>query len=383
MTMKIATNQKAKKIVHNNLFKYTNYILYIMFTSGYCVDLETTIASKIPDHIRPKGQKRLETRIIEIGAAHVTKNRQWGCLVNPLPRDVVLKTPEDLFALLRSMYQKPDTTINFWSSVLVKRKSLRADMFLHNEPPMVWSNRTTFNRAKDFVRWHNNPAIGPLFVSETRALKQLLAFTKDEPIWYAHNGRSFDFKVLKGCAQRCGLSYSVKEIDTLYEFRKCLPGHKSYSQPVLYKALFNQRYNAHVAIDDALALKRICAHALGGRTDDAVPQTKTIKLPTSPITVKRRMNLTFKAGLTDAPRHWAVPVLKLRAVPVLKLRAVPVLKLRGVGPKTSQALAEVNIFTVKQFKAHYDKNGVQWLRKILPNGVRWRVVAHSISSCIL
>jgi len=339
-----------------------------MFTSGYCIDLETTIASKIPDHIRKSGEKRFETRIIEIGAAHVTKNRQWGCLVNPLPRDAVLKTPEDLFALLRRMYQKPDTTINFWSSVLVKRKSLRADMFLHNEPPMVWSNRTTFNRAIDFVRWHNNPAIGPVFVSETHALKQLLAFTKDEPIWYAHNGRSFDFKVLKGCAQRCGLSYSVKEIDTLYEFRKCLPGHKSYSQPILYKALFNQRYNAHVAIDDALALKRICAHALGKRTGAAVPQTKTNKLPTSPITVKRRMHLTFKA---DAPNPRPCHVQR------------PVLKLRGVGPKTSQALASANIFTVKQFKAHYDKNGVQWLRKILPKGVRWRVVAHSISSCML
>jgi len=339
-----------------------------MFTTGYCVDLETTIASKIPDHIRPKGQKRFETRIIEIGAAHVTKNRQWGCLVNPLPRDVVLKTPEDLFALLRRMYQKPDATINFWSSVLVKRKSLRADMFLHNEPPLVWSNRTTINRAKDFVRWHNNPETGPVFVSETHALKQLLAFTTDQPIWYAHNGRSFDFKILKGCAQRCGMSYNVKEIDTLHEFRKCLPGHKSYSQPILYKALFNERYNAHVAIDDALALKRICARALGRQTDAVVRQTATKSTynPTSPATVKRRMNLTFK---DDAPRP--------------RSRDIPVLKLRGVGPKTSQVLASENIFTVKQFKAQYDKRGVQWLRKILPKGVRWRVVAHSISSCVL
>lgn len=338
-----------------------------MFTKGYCIDLETTIASKIPDHIRPKGQKRFETRIIEIGATHVKKNRQWGCLVNPLPSSAVLNTPNDLFSLLRRMYQKPDATINFWSSVLLKRKSLRPDMFLHNEPPLVWSNRTTFNRAKDFVRWHNNPAIGPAFISEKHALEQLLAFTKDEPIWYAHNGRSFDFKILKGCAQRCGLQYRVKEIDTLREFRKCLPGHKSYSQPILYKALFNQTYNAHVAIDDALALKRLCAYAADKSVD--TPVAKRIaspverRPPISPITVKRPMNLTFKGG---------------RA-----LSKTDVIKLRGIGPKTSRALAAEHIFTIKQLKAEFDKRGVQWLRKVLPKGVRWRVVAHSISSCMV
>lgn len=345
-----------------------------MFTTGYCIDLETTIASKIPDQIRPKGQKRFETRIIEIGAAHVKKNHQWGCIVNPLPTSAVLNTPDDLFSLLRRMYQKPDATINFWSSVLLKRKSLRPDMFLHKEPPLVWSNRTTFNRAKDFVRWHNNPAIGPAFISEKHALDQLLAFTKDEPIWYAHNGRSFDFKVLKGCAQRCGLTYNVKEIDTLREFRKCLPGHKSYSQPILYKALFNQTYNAHVAIDDALALKRLCAHAL-----DKPVVTKTIAAsrapPTSPITVKRRMNLAFKKPLVPRQGLSTTP----REVPLFK----DVMKLRGVGPKTSQALASENIFTVKQLKAQFDRHGTQWLRKVLPKGVRWRVVAHSISSCMV
>ena len=344
----------------------------IMFTTGYCIDLETTIASKIPDHVRPKGHKRFETRIIEIGAAHVQKNRQWGCLVNPVPRTTVLRTPDDLFVLLRHMYQKPDATINFWSSVLVKRKSLRPDMFLHNEPPLVWSNRTTYNRAKDFVRWHNNPAIGPTFVSETNALKHLLAFTKDEPTWYAHNGRSFDFKVLKGCAQRCDLQYNVKEIDTLHEFRKCLPGHKSYSQPILYKAIFNQTYNAHVAIDDALALKRLCMHASG---KPAAATAKNIRAataknvarhpPTSPITVKQRrpMNLSFKAG-RDPP-------------------GLDVMKLRGIGPKTSRALASEQIFTIKQLKTEFNKRGIQWLREVLPKSVRWRVIAHSISSCMV
>ena len=341
-----------------------------MFTTGYCIDLETTIASKIPDKVRPKGEKRFETRIIEIGAVHVTKGRQWGCLVNPLPPGAMLSTPSDLFALLRGMYQKPDATIDFWSSVLVKRKSLRADMFLENEPPLVWSNRTTVNRAKDFVRWHNNPSLGPSFVSERKALQQLVEFTKDQPTWYAHNGRSFDFKVLKGCGQRCNLQYTVKEIDTLYEFRTRLPGYKSYSQPILYKALFNQSYNAHVAIDDALALKRLCAYAVGSQgsrppTSRTTPRTT----PTSRTTVKgkRTMQLTFKKG-SLGPNVTNGPV---------------VTKLRGVGPKTSKVLASEGIYTIKQFKVRFDNGGVPWLRKILPKGVRWRVVAHSVSSCMV
>ena len=80
----------------------TLYLL--MFTKGYCIDLETTLTSKIPDQIRPKEFKRFETRIIEIGAIHVGKNCQWGCLVNPLPRSADLRTPEDLFI---NMFNQP------------------------------------------------------------------------------------------------------------------------------------------------------------------------------------------------------------------------------------------------------------------------------------
>ena len=60
-----------------------------------------------------------------------------------------------------------------------------------------------------------------------------------------------------------------------------------------------------------------------------------------------------------------------------------VTKLRGVGPKTSKVLASEGIYTIKQFKVRFDNGGVPWLRKILPKGVRWRVVAHSVSSCMV
>lgn len=353
-----------------NIKYYLNAHLYfIMFRTGYCVDLETTIASRVPDAVRPKGQKRFETRIIEVGAVHVTDvTRKWGCLVNPLPRDARLDNVLDLFALLRDMYQRPDATINFWSKVLVQRRSVTANMFLKNEPPQVWLNRTTTNRAKDFVRWYNEPETGPKFVTETEALRGLLDFTHEQPTWYAHNGRSFDFKILKGCGLRCGIDYTVNEIDTLREFRKLIPGHKSYSQPLLYRALFNRGYNAHVAIDDATALSELCSFVHGKETTVVSPTSeKPIKmvspllLPAAAMITHKAMNLTFRRSNKEN-------------------NSVPVTKLRGIGPKSSRALSEVNIFTCAQLKKEFNKHGVDWLRKVMPKGVRWRVVAHSISS---
>ena len=350
-----------------NIHYYLNaFIFSIMFQTGFCVDLETTIASKVPDTVRPKGQKRFETRIIEVGAVHVSDiTRKWGCLVNPLSRDVRLKTPEDLFGVLRGMYQRPDATINFWSKVLVQRRSVTSAMFLKDEPPEVWLNRTTTNRAKDFVRWHNRPELGPTFVTEAEALRGLLKFTRQEPTWYAHNGRSFDFKILKGCGLRTGIVYTVEEIDTLREFRKRLPGHKSYSQPILYRKLFQRGYNAHVAIDDAVALSELCAFVHAQKTparDTPAPRDTPARSLLLPVTrIKKAMRLTFVKKASGKENK-------------------PVTALRGIGPKTSQALSRENIFTCAQLKAHFDTHGVEWLRKAVPKGVRWRVVAHSLTT---
>ena len=342
-----------------------------MIKSGFCIDLETTISSKIPDNIRPPGQKRFETRIIEIGAVDWKHpSTRWGCLVNPLPKNVTLKTPTDLFSLLRSMHQNPDATLNFWSTVLVKRKALTSSMFLHSEHPQVWINRTNVNRAKDFIRWYNNPSIGPSFLSESVALEKLINFTAPNPVWLAHNGRSFDFKVLQGCALRCRqeIPSNIQQIDTLHAFRKMLPGHKSYSQPILYKNIFHRSYNAHVAIDDAVALAELCNYA----STTKIKATTKIKT-TSTVVNKVKMDL-FMAKTPTAKTSVTPTVNKMVVNPTATVR-----QLRGIGPKTAAALAAENITTVNQLKQKFDVSGIQWLRGVLPSGVRWRVVARSIS----
>tara|TARA_B110001452_G_scaffold266453_1_gene273361 strand:+ start:638 stop:1642 length:1005 start_codon:yes stop_codon:yes gene_type:complete len=327
---------------------------------GFCVDLETTIAGRIPDKVRPPGQKRFETRIIEVGAVHWKNNKkQFKCLVNPLPKNVVLKVPNDLFSLLRSLHQKPDATLNFWSTVLVNRHSLNRKMFLHDEPPEVWRNRTITNRAKDFIRWHNKPSIGPEFKTESQALQELIQFTRSEPTWLAHNGNSFDFKVLQGCAERTKnvIPKNIRMVDTLKLFRHYIPGYKSYSQPTLYAEIFQRNYNAHVAIDDAKALAELCVH-VNDRVKNEPKELKHVKNVKKVLNNKRHLKKVLKTfEITDSD---------------------PVRLLRGIGPKTETALAALNIRTIVQLKNTYNVNGVNWLKKIVPRGASWRVIVNSL-----
>jgi len=330
---------------------------------GFCVDLETTIAGRIPDTVQPPGKKRFETRIIEIGAVHWKNRKQFKCLVNPLPKNVLLKVPNDLFSLLRSMHQKPDATLNFWSTVLVKRESLNNKMFLHDEPPEVWRRRTITNRAKDFIRWYNNPSIGPEFKSETQALQELIQFTRSEPTWLAHNGNSFDFKVLQGCAERTKniIPKNVNMVDTLKLFRQHIPGYKSYSQPKLYAEIFQRNYNAHVAIDDAKALAELCVHVnekVKGQPQKKELDKKSVKKVLNKRRhVKKQMDLTFRK---------------------IEKSHSPVRLLRGIGPKTETALAALNILTIDELKRTYTANGVNWLKKVVPRGASWRVIVSSL-----
>tara|TARA_B110000091_G_scaffold211366_1_gene255869 strand:+ start:328 stop:1401 length:1074 start_codon:yes stop_codon:yes gene_type:complete len=356
-----------------------------MIPSGICVDLETTIAGKVPDTIQPPGQKRYETRIIEIGAVEwKTPTRTFGCLVNPIPASAAIHSVEDLFAWLTKHHQKPSSTLNFWSKVLVKRKSVLRTMFRHKEDPLVWLNRTVQNRAIDFVHWHNHPNDGPEFVTEEVGLRKLLAFGAGKD-WLAHNGKSFDYKVLQGCALRTGLPIpcSIQQHDTLHLFRKYIPGHTSYSQPKLYSALFNETYNAHVAIDDAKALTRLCQHV-----DAAAPQRGAPRPTTRPTTASRptttpkynRMNLQFTIKHPPPTTYSKIP----SKIPSKILSKIPskipstLIKIKGIGPKSVAALTLLNITSVDQLQAKLNKHGSEWLRDNLPFGVNWKKVSKEI-----
>lgn len=371
-----------------------------LIPDGICVDLETTIAGKVPDAIRPSGQKRYETRIIEVGAVNWKEpDKTFGCLVNPIPIDVQLTSADDLYKWLTSIYQKPDATINFWSRVLVQRNSVSSEMFRHDEPPSVWLRRTPRNKAVDFVHWHHHPSDGPKFVSEEKALMDLICFSEGQD-WLAHNGKSFDFKVLEGCALRTGLPIpsSIRQHDTLHLFRKMIPGYASYSQPKLYGDIFGQKYNAHVAIDDAIALSELCRHVHGSsasvekKISDSVfpvPKKLSVSVQNCVSIQKRKMNLTFgmsdgKAGVRVNNRGGGVRNRQTRVVrkciPQTLQKCMPqtLRQIKGIGPKSVAALAAISVTSVAQLKEKVEKHGEEWLRENLPFGVKWREVSRTI-----
>ena len=322
---------------------------------GICVDLETTLGGRVPDTVRPKGQKRLETRVIEIGATCWHKKvPDYQVLVNPL-HGMRLKTPEDMFAALRDMHQRPDATIGFWSKVLARRANTLTPAMLNGMAPDIWERCTVKNKARDFLRWFNGEK-GPVFKPEGEALAGLLQYTREhgETTWLAHNGRSFDFKILQGVAERNGLDIGrVQQADTLHIFRKIDLKVQSYSQPKLYASLGLGVYNAHVAIDDARALAKICQHV-------------SSKAPTKPARVG--------APVQKAPSKPTGPSVQKPTAP-----GRMVMDIKGIGPKSRDALLRLGIRTTSQLKAHYDQKGVDWLRRALPRGVPWRLVCQSLA----
>jgi hypothetical protein len=323
---------------------------------GICVDLETTLAARVPDTVRPPGKKRLETRIIEIGACCWHKQApEYQCLVNPLA-GIPMETPEDMFSALRDRYQRPDATINFWSRVLAHRTDTLTSAMCNGMHPQIWDRCTVKNKTKDFIRWFNEPGSGPDFKTEKQALEGLLQYSEDcgESTWLAHNGKSFDFKVLEGAGERSHTSISnIQQKDTLHIFKKKFDlKQKSYSQPKLYKSLGLGAYNAHVAIDDARALAEICQFLTLGqeRGEKTAILTQYVARPEKIIRRKNNPN-------TD-----------------------PVIRLKGIGPKSRDTLARYNIRTISELKHQFNTKGVDWLRRTLPRGVRWRMVTHSLAA---
>lgn len=337
---------------------------------GICVDLETSFASRIPDDVRPKGKKRLETRLLEIGATCWHKQApEYQVLVNPL-YGIPLQTPEDMFSAFRDMYQRPDATIDFWSSVLARRENTLTSDMCNGMDPQIWKRCTVKNKAKDFIRWFNHPESGPDFKTEKEALDGLLQYTEDcgETTWLAHNGKSFDFKILEGAAERSGTSISsIEQVDTLRLFKKNFNLEKklnveklSYSQPKLYASLGLGVYNAHVAIDDARALAKICQKLSNPTKSD---ETKT-PIFTDTHRIRRKTNNTkIRKAMTSLSQ--------------------PVMKLKGIGPKSRDILARHNIRTISDLNNQFNSKGVEWLRRTLPCGVRWRMVTQSLAVAAL
>lgn len=237
-----------------------------------CYDLEACFVQK--------GCRRGETKILEV--AFKTKNKSFQCLVNPL---AAYQSGLEVIQSLYSMKQHVDNTLNFWTKLLIGKKALpsslkrkssvekaeqisillkRSDIAMEYEDAegMMQSlarNEDDKDKAKDDIRTRDD-SFDQLFYTPDEAIKGMLKEAKGIDIWVAHNGKSFDEKILRGHDHDFD---HVTFVDSLHLLKYLLPGKPSYSQPLLYQQLFSKKYFAHHALEDAVALHKIMDHALG------------------------------------------------------------------------------------------------------------------------
>ena len=230
-----------------------------------------------------RGRPRTFTRFFEIGAVCLRSSRVLSMLVDP----VVEWDITDAQSLIMAVYESgmnPKPSIRFWARTL-KRKGhpyflkrykhyfrRRNDLtplrymetttdlaYAHSLRDVIVNGRETTVRGKNDVFGIHDPF---------DAILELQSIIKDEGdnTLIAHNGKSFDFHVLRGAISRnfnkMAMFKDVKMVDSIGVFRKAMPEFKTYRQPFLYSTIFGEQYDAHIAIDDARALKRFVAISL-------------------------------------------------------------------------------------------------------------------------
>lgn len=89
--------------------------------------------------------------------------------------------------------------------------------------------------------------------------------TSKNVVLAAHNGRTFDFKILTEALEKTRkLESFTKHVigfcDTIAMLKKILPKRPSYKQEQLVKGVMNKQYNAHDATQDVSALRDLLLH---------------------------------------------------------------------------------------------------------------------------
>jgi len=252
-----------------------------LYKQGCTIDLETTFLSK--------GYRRTDQRILEIGAVSLDTLKTFNVLVHPF--EAHLKCGKDLIHRLIDMGQQAMPTIDFWITILEKKQLIRkvkrsneikADYIanLINQNIYYEDKHTKGIKRKErlhtLLTRNDRPKI--FMVTDLTALSALQRFTTTYgDIWYAHNGKSFDYKILDASAKRLSMHFNgVKQLDTLHMFKKQHPGLTSYAQPKLYEHFEKGSYTAHIALDDAKALQTLLKHIdINDTTQKSMKKTNT------------------------------------------------------------------------------------------------------------
>ena len=230
-------------------------------------DLETTFLRK--------GFKRKDTLIIEIALHGKNKKESFQRLVNPLKK---YATGLEVIESLNETGQSPDKSINFWVKLLSQKKMMNTSV----------KRKSVADKAELLAKLLCG---SEKFITTEKALTEAIEWGKDHK-WIAHNGTSFDSKIVKGNAKREDIELSIDFADSLPFFRHYMKDEPSYSQPILYKSMFKGKYMAHHALEDAKALHKMllkCGDNVIDMFDQLPKKTKTkkyIKMDSDLIDIK-------------------------------------------------------------------------------------------------
>ena len=178
------------------------------------------IAYDLETCIMQRGFTRDKALILEIGAYDLFLNRSFRCFVNPT--DQVLRK-DDYLSVLEANGARPYPTKTHAENI-------------HYRPEEAL----------------------PLKV----AMKQFLSFLNTAEVLCAHNGRSFDDKIVRGSLERCGLAWpkGLRFLDSYHDVsKKVWPGRRSYKLQNLHKALCPEASSLkwHTALDDSIGLANL------------------------------------------------------------------------------------------------------------------------------
>lgn len=194
-----------------------------------------------------KGAKRANSIIFEIGAVDIHSRRTFHSFVNPFKY-----TKEDSLydAISENRKQKVSSSLHFWhsllynkteSSLLLTDKEIAAEIETYNA---TYNTPSTREMLGDFER----------FVKKTAPIKECVII--------AHNGRSFDFKIIEGNAEQDSFWNGGEGADLYY-----VDSYRQLSVPMfkksggksglatLFKTLIPSevKFQHHRALDDSLA----------------------------------------------------------------------------------------------------------------------------------
>ena len=225
-----------------------------MVSKWLTYDLESTFLRK--------GFKRTDTKIIEIALygkdfnPKTHKGESYQALVNPLDK---YSTGEEIIESLESAGQSSVKSINFWVKLLSQKHMIDSSVRRKNTQEKADALAKTL--ASDEYE----------FKTTKDALTEAIEFGK-EHIWIAHNGLSFDSKIILGnCSEFEIDSDELQFHDSLPMFKHYMKDQPSYSQFILFASMFGDKYKAHHALEDSKALHKMVRKCAENTDKEVIP----------------------------------------------------------------------------------------------------------------